>query len=109
MQKTRRNWDAVPASELVGKVMQEFGLSRGREHRAVFRARENIVPGPVAKHARTASFRGGKLVVTVTSAPLLEELRCFRGGEFLGLLNEELAKEPEGGLVFVRRIEFRSN
>jgi len=109
VQKTRRNWDAVPASELVGKVMQEFGLSRGREYLAVFRAWENIVPGPVAKHARTASFRGGKLVVIVTSAPLLEELRCFRGGEFLGLLNEELAKEPEGGLALVHRIEFRSN
>ncbi len=89
--------------------MQEFGLSRGREHRKVFRAWEKVVPGPVAKHAQTATFRGGKLVVTVTSAPLLEELRCFRGGEFLGLLNEELAKDSEGGAVFIRQIEFRSN
>ena len=108
MGKERRNWDPVPAFDLVGKVMQEFGLSRGRESRAVFRAWGAIVPEPLVQHVHASAFRGGKLTIQVTSASLLEELRCFRGPELLRLLNAELGSKAEGGVAFVRRIDFRS-
>ncbi|MBL7008395.1 MAG: DUF721 domain-containing protein [Planctomycetes bacterium] len=92
--------------ELLSSVMQARGLGRRLEHRAVFEAWERVVPEAFAKRARPVSFRASKLIVAVSSAPLLEELRCFRASEFLRLLNHELTG-GEGPHCLVQKVEFR--
>ena len=101
----RRNRRAVPISDLMSAFLHKRGLSRGQEHRAVFSAWERVVPRAVGERSRAVSFRNGILIVVVPSAPLLEDLRCFRAGEFLELLNGELARAGE--CVTVRKMDFR--
>ncbi len=100
-----RNVDPAPISEIVSRVMQKQGWSRTSEHRAVFDAWHQVVPKTIGKRTRPVSFRGGKLIVVVESAPLMQELYCFRQSEFLTLLNQYLANHSDHAVV--ERIEFR--
>ncbi len=100
-----RNVDAIPISEIVSRVMQKHGWSRMSEHRAVFDAWNQVVPVTIGKRTRPVSFRGGRLIVVVESAPLMQELYCFRQSEFLTLLNQYLANHSDNAVV--ERIEFR--
>lgn len=92
--------------EVLSQVLHKRGLGRRLEHRAVFEAWERIVPETIARRARPVSFRAGRLIVAVASAPLLEELRCFRASEFLQLLNRELTG-GDGPHCLVQKVEFR--
>jgi predicted nucleic acid-binding Zn ribbon protein len=103
--KPARNLDAVPISEIVSRVMQKQGWSRMSEHRAVFEAWQNVVPKTIGQRTRAVSFRGGRLIVIVESAPLMQELYCFRQSEFLTLLNQYLVNNSDNAVV--QRIEFR--
>lgn len=100
---------AEPISDLVNRVVQGMGLSRATEHRRVFEAWQAIVPPEFLGRCHAAAFRAGKLVVTVESSPLLEELRCYRASEFVQLINERLAGGGDTAHVVVRSIEFRRN
>ncbi len=86
--------------------MQRRGLSRSGEFAAVCRAWEKAVPPEVQSRTRPLSFRNGVLSVQVTSAPLLEELRCFRQGEVLQRLNHDLARN-RGTSLQVRELDLR--
>jgi predicted nucleic acid-binding Zn ribbon protein len=103
--KRRTNPEAVPVSEIVSRLLQKKGWSRGWEHRAVFEAWEAVVPQTIGSRSRAVSFRNGKLIVVVESAPLLQELRGFRQAEFLSLLNSRLVTTENSTLV--RQLEFR--
>ena len=85
--------------------MQQRGWSRGAEHRAVFETWLQVVPETIGRRARPVSFRGGRLILVVESAPLLQELRCFRQSEMLTLLNQKLS--ANGHQVLVEQLEFR--
>lgn len=100
-----RRTKPVPIAELLGRFMQRRGFSRTNEHRAVFRAWETVVPRAIGERTTPVSFRGGTLTVRVHSAPLMQELRCFRAHEFLPLLNRALCAAGEG--VEVRKVDFR--
>ncbi len=76
-------------------------------HRAVFEAWDSVAPENISGRCRAVSFRNGRLIVKVNSAPLLEELRCFRTGEFLSLINEELGRDETGVVPVIRKVEFR--
>ena len=92
--------------------MQQRGWNRPAEHRQVFAAWDRVVPDGIGRRTRPISFRNGRLLVLVESAPLYEELRCFRAGELLRLLNHDLAgheSSGEGLGVSVRQIEFKRN
>jgi predicted nucleic acid-binding Zn ribbon protein len=93
------------ADEVVSKLMQSKGWSRGGEHREVFEAWAQVVPESIGRRTRAVSFRGGRLIVIVESAPLMQELQLFRQAEFLSLLNSQLVNR--GQQVIVRRLEFR--
>jgi len=103
----RYNPEAVPIIDLVNQVFQKHGLSRGTEHRLVFESWNRIVPPIYTERCKAVSFRNGKLIVAVQSAPLLEELRGFRDAEFVSLLNQDLSVRGEAAHVVVRTIEFR--
>jgi len=103
----RRNVNAVPISEIVSQLMQKQGWSRGSEHRAVFDAWHHVVPETISKRSKAVSFRSGKLIVVVESAPLLQELYCFRQSEFLALLNQHLVNHSDNAVV--QHIEFRKS
>lgn len=107
--RERFNPDAVPIGDLVNQVFQKYGLSRGTEHRMVFESWDRIVPPEYVGRAKAVSFRNGKLIVAVESSPLLEELRGYRVGEFVTLLNQDILVRGEATHVVVRGIEFRRN
>ena len=88
----RHNAHAVRAGDILARLMQRKGWSRGGEHREVFAAWNEVVPTTIAKRSRAVSFRQGKLIVVVESAPLMQELRCFRQDEMLSLLNTQLVE-----------------
>jgi len=101
----RKNPDAVPIREILGRVIQKTGASRSAEHRQVFRGWEKIVPESIASRTRPVSYRNAKLIVIVDSAPLFEEMSCFRQDEFLSLLNGWLSQQNV--TTTVRNLEFR--
>tara|TARA_B110000263_G_scaffold232266_1_gene228186 strand:- start:126 stop:449 length:324 start_codon:yes stop_codon:yes gene_type:complete len=101
----RSNPEAVPLKELLGRVLQKAGHSRSAEHRAVFSAWEEIVPETIQERTRPVSYRNGKLIVVVESAPLMNELFSFRQGEFLHLINHYLQKQSV--MTTVQSIDFR--
>lgn len=101
----RKNRNAVHASEIVTRLLQRQGWGRATEHRAVFSAWEEVVPKTIAARTRAVSFRGGRLLVIVDSAPLMQELQCFRQDQFLSLINHHLV--ARGDSVVVRRLEFK--
>lgn len=101
----RHNSHAVRASDVVSRLMQKKGWSRGGEHREVFTAWSEVVPPTINQRSRAVSFRNGRLIVVVESAPLMQELQCFRQAEFLALLNSRLV--ARGQQVIVRQLEFR--
>jgi len=101
----RKNSNAVHASEILSRLMQRQGWSRATEHRAVFAAWQEVVPKTIAARTRAVSFRGGRLLVIVESAPLMQELQCFRQDQFLALMNHHLV--ARGDSIVVRRLEFK--
>ncbi len=103
----RRQGKPVLASEFISRLLHQRGWTRTSEHSAVFATWERIVPKSIAERSRPVSFRSGRLIVVISSAPLLEELRCFRASEFLNLLNKELNAQPESRNVVVRKLEFK--
>ncbi|MHC4379664.1 MAG: DciA family protein [Planctomycetota bacterium] len=107
--KPRHNQEAVSIGDLVNQVFQKYGLSRGAEYRLVFESWDRIAPPEYLGRAKAVSFRNGKLIVAVESSPLLEELRGYRAGEFVALLNQDLSVRGEVTHLVVRGIEFRRN
>lgn len=103
----KRKSQPTPVREIISKVLHQKGLTRTVAHRAVFDAWGRIAPETIALRSKPISYRAGKLLVAVSSAPLLEELRSFRSGEFLNLLNDELSRDPDGKNVVVNKVEFR--
>ena len=103
----RRVKKPVAVSDLLAPLARRFGWSRRAAHRAVFDAWDSIAPENISARCRAVSFREGRLIVKVNSAPLLEELRCFRASEFLGLINEELNREKTGVVPVIRKVDFR--
>jgi hypothetical protein len=45
----------------------------------------------------------------VKSAPLMQELKCFRQSEFVLLLNQEIKFNSNNQSLIVNKIEFKSN
>jgi len=106
---TKRKSQPTSVGEIISRVLHKRGWTRTVAHRTVFSAWGRVAPETIAARSKPLSFRSGKLLVAVSSAPLLEELRCFRSGEFLNLLNGELSRDPDGKNVVVSEIEFRRN
>lgn len=105
----RYRHEAEPISDLVNRVVQRIGVSRGTEHKRVFESWDRIVPPEFVGRCHAVAYRGGRLVVAVESSPLLEELRCYRASEFVALLNQQLTSSADAAHVVVRNIEFRRN
>lgn len=66
-----------------------------------FRAFKDAAGETFARHARAVRFARGELVVQVSSAPHLSELRGFRGEEIRVRTNQLLGRDE------VRKITFR--
>lgn len=92
----------------MSSFMHRHGFVRHAEYKAVFRAWDQVVPLPIRERARPVSFRGGRLIVQVDSAPLLNELTHFRASEFLLLLNKFLGAQVHQPMTLVEKVEFRA-
>ncbi|MCH2101015.1 MAG: DUF721 domain-containing protein [Planctomycetes bacterium] len=101
----RHNSQAIRVGDVLSRLLQKRGWSRGGEHREVFTAWSEVVPKTIGQRTRAVSFRNGRLIVVVESAPLMQELQCFRQTEFLSLLNNYLV--ARGQQVIVRQLEFK--
>jgi hypothetical protein len=107
--KKRYCRQAIPITTIVSDVFGKMGISRGTEHRIVFDAWDPIVPPKFKNKCRASSFRNGRLIVEVKSAPLMQELKCFRQSEFVLLLNQEIKFNSNNQSLVVNKIEFKSN
>jgi hypothetical protein len=107
--KKRYCRQAVPITTIVSDVFGKMGISRGTEHRIVFDAWNSIVPTKFKSKCRASSYYNGRLIVEVKSAPLLQELKCFRQSEFVLLLNKEIQINSNNQSLIVKKIEFKSN
>ncbi|PCH78933.1 MAG: hypothetical protein COB96_04890 [Planctomycetota bacterium] len=103
-----RHGNPVLVREYISRLLHQRGWTRTSEYRAVFSAWERTIPESIAKRSKPVSFRSGRLIVVVSSAPLLDELRCFRSSEFLNLLNSDLGSHPESRNVVVQKLVFKS-
>lgn len=94
-----------PPRGSLGEAIAEWGWKRGIERRAdrsaIFRAFERVVGAGAASRARAVAWRRGVLLVEVSSAAHLHELKNFTHDACLARLNGVL------GSPRVRRIEFR--
>lgn len=90
--------DPKKPADLLGAILREAGATpaRARIRRAVAAALDEA-----ADHVSVRSFRGGKLVLEVDSAPLFAELRSFGQESLRKRINEAL----DGGGV--AQITFR--
>lgn len=109
MAKERFKQEPVALGDLMRQATQRLGLGRNQEHDLVFQAWEAIFPEEYRKRMRPTRFHSGCLSIAVSSAPLLEEMRCFRQSDFLALLNDELSRLSNQSSVVVRRLDFRRN
>ncbi|MBC8369918.1 MAG: DUF721 domain-containing protein [Planctomycetes bacterium] len=107
--KKRYCKQAIPITTIVSDVFGKMGISRGTEHRIVFDSWNAICPPKYKSKCRAASFHNGRFIVEVKSAPLLQELRCFRQSEFVSLINQEIQFNSNNQSLVVKRIEFKSN
>jgi hypothetical protein len=107
--KKRYCKEVVHINSIISDVFSKMGVSRGTEHRIVFDAWNSIVPSKFKNKCRALSYRNGRFIVEVQSAPLMQELRCFRQSEFVLLLNQEIRFNTNNQSLFVKKIEFKSN
>jgi len=107
--KKRYCRQAIPITTIVSDVFGKMGISRDTEHRIVFDAWDSIVPPKFKNKCRALSFRNGRFIVEVKSAPLMQELKCFRQSEFVMLLNQEIKFNSNNQSLIVNKIEFKSN
>jgi len=105
--KKRYCKQAIPITTIVGDVFGKMGISRGTEYRIVFDAWDSIVPKKFKNKCRALSFRNGKFIVEVKSAPLMQELKCFRQSELVVLLNKEIKFNSNNQSLVVNKIEFK--
>jgi hypothetical protein len=107
--KERFKKEPVALGDLMRQASQRLGLGRNQEHNLVFQAWENIFPEKYRTRMHPTRFYSGCLSVAVSSAPLLEEMRCYRQSDFLALLNDELSRLNHQSTVVVRKLDFRRN
>ena len=91
-----------PIGDAIQGFLRETGLGLSVRDARIFRAwKEALDPVTEAK-TTPVGFRQGTLTIEVSSAPLLAELRNFRGESLRTKLNSAFPEPP------VRRIVFKS-
>ena len=86
------------AGELLRDILAQAG--QGRKRSRFHRALDQVLSEEHRSHCQVVSFRGGKLVVEVDSAPLFAELSGFRREELRLSMNELLPEQPIAQLTF---------
>ncbi len=79
------------ASDLLPDILARVKTSAGRGK--LTEALASVLGDELMKYCHVRSFRAGKLVVEIDSAPLFAELSGFRSEEIRSALNERLAKQ----------------
>ncbi|MCA8949905.1 MAG: DUF721 domain-containing protein [Planctomycetes bacterium] len=90
--------DPQRAGELLRDILSEVG--QGKRRNRFNRALDDVLSEAHRRHCQVVSFRGGKLVVEVDSAPLFAELSGFRREELRLSMNERLPEQPIAQLTF---------
>ncbi len=89
-----------PLGEEIRAFLRESGLGLGPLEARVLRAWEQAIEPELRARAVPMRFRQGTLTVEVRSAPLLQELRSFRGEELRARVNATFAEPPLRRIVF---------
>jgi predicted nucleic acid-binding Zn ribbon protein len=91
---------AAPLGELLSQVKRQIGLEARRPLHPTFAAWEQVVDQAFAGHTAPVRFRGGELLVEVTSATHHHELVAFHGERLRTAINRELGQELVERLLF---------
>lgn len=95
-----RGWpEMADFARLLGDLRKKEPWGRRLFRHRVFRVWEAAVGGALARVARPAAVRGGRLVVEVRDSAWLQELK-LRDKELLNRLKEALGTEEFTGLTF---------
>ena len=86
------------AGDFLKAILAEAGQGRKRNRFRV--ALDEVLPENQREHCQVVSFRAGKLVIEVDSAPLFAELSGFRREELRLAMNEHLPEQPIAQLTF---------
>lgn len=90
--------DPRRAADLVRGIVRDIGRSRSRAD--VSAALDEVLPPVQRSLCQVVSFRAGRLLVQVESAPLCAELSGFRREQIRVRLNELLPQQPVAVLQF---------
>ena len=90
--------DPERAGDLLRAILAEAG--QGRKRNKFRDALDAVLPEAQRSHCQVVSFRGGKLVVEVDSAPLFAELSGFRREDLRQAMNDHIPEQPIAQLTF---------
>jgi hypothetical protein len=86
------------ASDLLRGIVQD--LDRGRSRRGLGEALDAVLSPQQREHCQVISFRNGRLLVEVASAPLYAELSGFRREQIRDQINQMLPERKIAELQF---------
>jgi hypothetical protein len=86
------------ASELIKGILASARTSANRG--ALNQALETVLGPELCQHCQVLSFRSGKLILQVDSAPLYADLSGFRSEEIRKGINDNLDKQKIAQIVF---------
>ena len=86
------------AGEFLRDILAHAG--QGKKRRRFQTALDRVLPETQRDHCQIVSFRAGKLVIEVDSAPLYAELSGFRREELRLAMNQHLPEQPIAQLTF---------
>lgn len=86
------------AAELIKGILAEARTTANRS--ALNSALAEVLGPELFEHCQILSFRGGRLILQVDSAPLFSELSGFRSEEIRAGINENLDNHKVAQIVF---------
>lgn len=105
MRSKDRGGPARPVGDLLGGVLKSLGVASRAQARRVREAWARAADPAWAGRAAPVSLRDGVLLVSVSSAPLREELTHFHAERLLRALQASLPAEHLSSLRFVAGAE----
>ncbi len=93
--------DAVPISEILGRLLKKLGLERRAREARIALEWERLVGETIARHTRPVGVRGKTLLVNVDSSVWLAELDRY----FKDAMLEKISSGLDG--IRIDEIRFR--
>ncbi len=88
-----------PLRLLINQMLRSYGYGKQLDEIGLIKSWDEVVGPMISKHTKDLSFKDGKLIVTIDSAPLRQEL-SFSKSKLMLKLNEHAGKTLVNTIVF---------